>query len=96
MYLSIIAGYILVAAICFSQLGLLPVLIDVVLPLQNETREKLRVVKAEFGIDPYEYYWHIYGAYCVLTVISSSVLVAIDTSYTAVVHQNLAIFNIVK
>ncbi|NP_001177547.1 odorant receptor 146 isoform X2 [Nasonia vitripennis] len=89
-------GYITVAAICFSQLGLLPILIDVVLPLQNGTREKLRVVKAEFGVDPYDYYWHIYGAYCAISVVSSGVLMAIDTSYTAVVHQNLAIFNIVK
>ena len=88
-------GYLTLAALCFSQLGMLPVLLDFIIPL-NESRQKLLPVQAEFFVDPWEYYYHIYFVYCVLTIVSVLVLMSIDTTYTAVVHQNLAIFNVIK
>ena len=83
------------AAICFSQLGMLPVLLDFIIPL-NESRQKILPVQAEFFVDPWEYYYYIYVLYCVLSVASVLVLMSIDTTYTVVVHQNLGIFNIIK
>ena len=74
---------------------MLPILMDFVIPL-NESRPKLRVVKAEFFVDPYDFYYEIYFTYCVITVVSVTVLMSIDTMYTAVVHQNLGIFNVIK
>ncbi|NP_001177546.1 odorant receptor 145 isoform X1 [Nasonia vitripennis] len=88
--------YVSAAGIGFSQFALLPFAFDYFSPLQNGSRPKIRIVRAEFFVDPIEYYWHIYATYCIVTFVSAFTIISIDTSYTAVVHQNLGIFNIVK
>lgn len=74
---------------------MLPIVLDFIIPL-NESRPKLRVVKAEFFVDPYDYFYEIYLTYCVIAVVSVTVLMSIDTTYTAVVHQILGSFNVIK
>lgn len=88
--------YVSAAGVGFSQFALLPFAFDYLSPLQNGSRPKIRIVRAEFFVDPIEYYWHIYATYCIVTFVSAFTIISIDTSYTAVVHQNLGVFNIVK
>ncbi|XP_058807822.1 uncharacterized protein LOC131673663 isoform X2 [Phymastichus coffea] len=89
------AGYLAIAAIAFTQTGMIPTILDITIPL-NESRPKIQVVHAEYIVDQDEYFFEIYCIYCVVGVVSSMVLVSIDTVYTVVVHQNLAVFGIIK
>ena len=72
-----------------------PIFLDMILPL-NQSRGKLMIIKGEFFIDQEKYYYHLcfYAFFC--SIASVVVFISIDTTYTIVVHQNLAIFTIVK
>ncbi|KAJ8682708.1 hypothetical protein QAD02_018500 [Eretmocerus hayati] len=88
-------AYLGLAAVGFSQFTMYPVFLDIIKPL-NGSRQKLLFVKAEYGVDPFEHYYKIYAAYCIATIVSALAFMAIDTTYTAIVHQNLGVFGVVR
>ncbi|KAJ8664468.1 hypothetical protein QAD02_006130 [Eretmocerus hayati] len=88
-------GYMASTGVYFSQIGLTPLLLDFIMPL-NESREKMLVVNGEFFIDPYEYYYELYVMYSFTAFASVITFTAIDTTYTMVVHQVIGIINVVK
>ncbi|KAL7288684.1 hypothetical protein TKK_0017409 [Trichogramma kaykai] len=88
-------GYLTLAGVSFSQMIIVPQMLDLVVPL-NESRQRVTITMADFGIDSDQYFYTIYVTYCVVSVVSFFVLTSIDTMYTAIIHQILGIFNVVK
>ncbi|XP_031789457.1 odorant receptor 49b isoform X2 [Nasonia vitripennis] len=86
---------ILYLGFAFSQVSMVPVILDYIWPL-NESRPKILIVHAEYIIDPLQYYFELYGAYCILTFVNLTVLISIDTAFSSIVYQNLGVFSIVK
>lgn len=74
---------------------MIPTALDYMIPL-NESRPRIHVVNGEYFVDPDDYFFEIYYLYCVVGTVSSLVLICLDTMYTVVVHQYLAIFGVVK
>ncbi|XP_016836814.1 odorant receptor 49b isoform X3 [Nasonia vitripennis] len=87
--------YLYAAGFAFSQVSMVPVILDYIWPL-NESRPKILIVHAEYIIDPLQYYFELYGAYCILTFVNLTVLISIDTAFSSIVYQNLGVFSIVK
>ncbi|NP_001177701.1 odorant receptor 153 [Nasonia vitripennis] len=87
--------YCIVAGFAFCQMTALPALMDIIQPL-NESRPKILVTKAEYPFNPFDYYYELYFIYCTAAVVSVSVLVSTDSTYSVIIHQSLGIFSIVN
>ncbi|KAJ8667066.1 hypothetical protein QAD02_008728 [Eretmocerus hayati] len=88
-------GFIVGAAIFTSQVGLIVPLLDIIKPL-NESREKILVIRAEYGFDPNEYYHIIYVMYTVAVSVACCTHAVVDTLFSVVMLQCIAIFSIMR
>ncbi|KAJ8667067.1 hypothetical protein QAD02_008729 [Eretmocerus hayati] len=88
-------GFMAGAAIFTSQVGLIVPLLDIIKPL-NESREKILVIRAEYGFDPNEYYYIIYVMYTIAVSVAGGVHVVNDTTFSVVILQCTAIFSIMR
>ncbi|OXU25024.1 hypothetical protein TSAR_005275 [Trichomalopsis sarcophagae] len=96
-YVAIMSSflYMLIAGLGFCQIPMIPIVLDLIMPL-NESRPKILFVKGEYIIDPLKHFYKLYLYFAIASLITVTVVSAIDTTYTACVHQILAIFSIIK
>ncbi|NP_001177545.1 odorant receptor 143 [Nasonia vitripennis] len=87
--------YMVLAVIVFITMPYLPVVIDIVFPI-NGTRPRLFVLDGEYIVDKYENYNKIYIFESVCSVVSVPIFCTIDSTYAVCVQQCVALLAIVK
>ncbi|OXU18509.1 hypothetical protein TSAR_000579, partial [Trichomalopsis sarcophagae] len=87
--------YMVLAVIVFTTMPYLPVVIDIVFPI-NGTRPRLFVLDGEYIVDKYENYNKIYIFESVCSVVSVPIFCTIDSTYAVCVQQCVALLAIVK
>ena len=90
-----ISAYMFSALILFISMPLLPIVIDVWLPI-NGSRPKIFILEGDYIVDSDENYIKIYAfeAYiCVMTVL---IFTVIDSTYAVVIEQCVGLINVVK
>lgn len=88
-------AYLVLTAVCFSQFSIVNPVLDWIYPLNN-SRPMILVVRAEYVVDPMEYFYQIYILYTMIGIIMCTIMPAVDTTYSGMVHQCAGIFRIVQ
>ncbi|KAJ8672749.1 hypothetical protein QAD02_004009, partial [Eretmocerus hayati] len=88
-------GYMLSACAVFVSMPLHPVLLDIVMPL-NDSRALKSILEGEYLIDLEEYYGAIWAYECFVCAITNFLFIGVDSSYSAYVHQCVGLLAIVK
>lgn len=87
--------YMVLAVIVFTTMPYLPVIIDMVFPM-NGTRPRLFVLDGEYVVDKYENYNKIYIFEALCSLVSVPIFCTIDSTYAVCVQQCVALLAIVK
>lgn len=68
---------------------------DFILPL-NHSRERILLANAEFPFDPYQYYYELHVFYTIACIFNFTTILSTDITFIGIIHQSLALFEIVK
>ena len=83
------------ALLLFITVPLLPVLIDVWLPI-NGSRPKIFILEGDYIVDGRENYIKIYAFEAFVCVMTVSIFTVIDSTYAVVIEQCVGLMNVVK
>lgn len=90
-----VSVFVLGGGIFYSQVPMIPPLMDCFLPL-NESRERIILANAAYPFDPYHYYYELHIFYTIGCVINFATILSNDITFIGIVHQSLALFKITE
>lgn len=89
-----LAGYVYTCTGLFLILPVLPVFMDIIMPL-NESRPKEMLFQAEYGVDKDKYFYLMLCHAYITSMIAMSIIVTVDSMFFTVVEHACGLFEIV-
>lgn len=90
-----ISAYLSVTAVGLIELPMFPVVLDIIVPL-NESRYKILIMRAKFLVDPDEHYYLIHLQLVAVIVASFFVVTSIDSTMMALIHHFVGVTSVIK
>ena len=91
----IFVDYIGTAAVGFTQIPLIPLVLDILIP-QNESRPSIMFVRAAYMFDTDKHFFKLYIFYVIASITTGVAFVCTDSTFTIIMHQILGMFAIVQ
>lgn len=83
------------AIMSLTQVPMIPIILDLLDPL-NTSRQKIILVKADYIVDPFEYYIELHILTTITGLVNLLTVLSMDATYLISVHQICGIFRIVE
>lgn len=95
VFCKYISAYVLFILFGFTQLPLVPLVLDIINPL-NESRSKILLLRGKFLIDPDEHYYLVYFSLLLPSIVGFIIISSVDSVFLAIIHHFTGILTIVK